>query len=110
MSNLNLATLKAALVASGKKIFTASYNVLNSFGSIRVTDPRFIGRRTGDSGNEYILIRDANGDQVAIGLVKGTPAGANAFEIKQLEQIADFGEVKAGAVYFKAFAVVEEEE
>lgn len=108
--NLQLSTLKAALIAAGKTIFVASYNVVQSFGIIRVTDPQFIGRRTGDSGNEFILLRDANGDQFAVGLIKGTPAGANAFEIKQLEQIADYGEVKAGTVYFKAFSVVEEEE
>ena len=107
---LQLSNLKSALIAAGKTIFTASYNVVASFGVVRVTDPQFIGRRLGDSGNEYILLRDSNGDQFAVGLIKGTPAGANAFEIKQLEQIADYGEVKAGQVYFKAFAVVEEEE
>jgi len=107
---LNLIILKAALVAAGKTIFTASYNVAANFGVIRVTDPQFIGRRTGESGGEYILLRDAAGDQFAVGLIKGTPAGANAFEIKQLEQIADYGEIKAGALYFKAFAVIEEEE
>ena len=108
--SLHITDLKTALVAAGKTIFVASYSVIKSFGIIRIAEPAFIGRRMGDSGNEYILVRDANGDQFAVGLIKGTPAGANAFEIKQLEQIADFGEVKAGQVYFKAFAVVEEEE
>jgi hypothetical protein len=107
---LQLSNFKTAYAEAGKKIFAASYNVLASFGVISVTDPSFAGRKTGESGGEYIIIRDANGDQMIVGLINGTPKGANRFEIKQLEQIADFGEVKAGQKYFKAFAVVEEEE
>ena len=110
MADLNLSSLKAALIAAGKTIGKASYNVVASFGVVKTSDPQFVGRRTGDTGSEFILLRDASGDQFAIGLIKGTPAGATSFEIKQLEQIADYGEIKAGALYFKAFAVVEEEE
>ena len=107
---LQISSFKEAYVASGKKLFEASYNVLASFGVVRLTDPSFAGRKANDKGSEYIILRDANGDQMIVGLMKDTPKGANAFEIKQLEQIADFGEVKAGQRYFKAFAVVEEEE
>lgn len=110
MADLNLSLLKSALIAAGKSVLPSSYKVLATFGSIRTSDTRFVGRKTGDRGGEYIMIRDANGDQMIIGLQNGTPAGASMYHIEQREQLVDFGEVKAGTIYFKAIAVAEEEE
>jgi len=110
MADLNLSSLKAALIAAGKSVLPSSYKVLATFGNIRTSDPRLVGRRPGEKGGEYIMIRDANGDQAIVGLQNGTPAGATMFSIEQREQLVDFGEVKAGTVYFKAIAVVVEEE
>ena len=105
-----LAELKVAFVAAGKKLLAPSVEVIKSFGTVGVSDPQFAGRRKGDNG-EYILMRDSTTQELLIiGLPNGTPASANAFEIKQLRQLEDYGEVKAGAVFFKAYGIINEVE
>jgi len=85
------------------------FDVIADVGTISVLDPQFIGRRANETC-EYIMLRSHDGEVMFVRLIEGTPSGANCFEIIQVQQTEDYGEIKAGTVYFKAFTLVAEEE
>ena len=116
MNQFNLGSLKTAFASAGKTILKSSIETVATFGTISVLDPQFAGKRAGDNG-DYIMLRDASGDLIIIGVAKGCPKAPNAFEIKQLTTKEDIKDketgkvvVEANSVWFKAFGIVEEVE
>ena len=113
MSTFNISKFQKAYEKAGKKVLVSNFEVKATFGTIATTDPAFGGRRTGEFG-EYLQLKNADNGLMFVSIAKGSPKGANLYEIKQLVVTEDFEidgkKIEAGTETFKAYVVAEVEE
>ena len=124
MTKVNFALLGQALINSGKKALTSNSKLHASHGFVSLSDAG-VRLANGQYGS-FLAIETPDGN-FAVSIAKGAPKGASLFEIREYEALEDIVEMeqiegkwsvkeggrtlyKKGEHYFRATAVVEEEE
>ena len=123
-SKVNFANLGVALINAGKKALLSNSKLIASHGYVSLADAgvRLVNGQFGD----FLAIETPSGN-FALSIQKGSPKGASMFEVREYEALEDIVETEKidgkwvakeggqllyakGAHYFRAIAVVEEEE
>ena len=107
MANFNVAKFQKAFIKAGKEVLKSILEKHASHGVISVLDPSFGGRFEGDFG-PYIRIRNAEGGLMCLSIQKGSPKGANSYEIVEFVALEGYEKMNAGDHVFKAVGVVAE--